>query len=527
MGEGWSLEERSDHYSILGVKRNATVDEIRHAYRAKAKDIHPDINPSHTAKEEFQRLHSAYEILTNIKKRAQYDAFLACTENHKYSTSSHEHHAKVEPARCDSCGSVSAQPRYIILWTVVSLLIISVRKPVQGVFCYSCAAKKAFICNIITWLFGWWGLPWGPIWSLQYLASNFNLGEKPRPVNAELLARQAVAFAQASLFHFAHSAAKQSAHFADSADLRDFLSQFQESLPGPKVDRASLRDPWVGFVGTWRYAQLYPIIGVLVTIAVVFYSSDNKHHIYVQHSPALVSHTTDPDTPAIPFAHKPTLGTDYVQREDKKKWHVTAENLNLRAGPNPKQPPVGSPLPRFTSFEITEDSDADWARIRTEDGREGFVFKKFIGPGSGEEERRRFCTQNSGSPPSNGEVLSQTKTGPHTIRVTNGLGEDAVVKMKSGRSTIISMYVRASGVAQVATVPNGQYSIEFATGNMYSRGCGRFINVTATQRFVDTENFAETSYGSFIYSSRLDLTLHKVPGGNTTATSIPDEDFWD
>jgi DnaJ-class molecular chaperone len=61
-------------YSILGVAQGASADEIRRAYKRKAKDLHPDLHPDDEVKlAAFKEASSAYEILGDEKKRAQYD----------------------------------------------------------------------------------------------------------------------------------------------------------------------------------------------------------------------------------------------------------------------------------------------------------------------------------------------------------------------------------------------------------------------------------------------------------------------
>lgn len=63
-----------DPYTILGVPRTASEGEIKKAYRRKAKDLHPDQHPGDDAKADaFKRVSSAYEILSDGSKRAQYD----------------------------------------------------------------------------------------------------------------------------------------------------------------------------------------------------------------------------------------------------------------------------------------------------------------------------------------------------------------------------------------------------------------------------------------------------------------------
>jgi DnaJ-class molecular chaperone len=63
-------------YDILGVAKTATDDEIRKAYRKLARKHHPDVNPGNkTAEDKFKRVSSAYEVLSDTKKRAAYDEF--------------------------------------------------------------------------------------------------------------------------------------------------------------------------------------------------------------------------------------------------------------------------------------------------------------------------------------------------------------------------------------------------------------------------------------------------------------------
>src|SRR5664279_3217052 len=65
--------DKKDYYGTLGVKKTASAEEIRKAFRKLARKYHPDVNPDKAAEEKFKSISEANEVLSDPKKRKIYD----------------------------------------------------------------------------------------------------------------------------------------------------------------------------------------------------------------------------------------------------------------------------------------------------------------------------------------------------------------------------------------------------------------------------------------------------------------------
>jgi DnaJ-class molecular chaperone len=68
------MSTNTDYYTLLGVSKSASADEIKKAYRKLALEYHPDRNKSKEAEGKFKEITKAYEVLSNEEKRSAYDS---------------------------------------------------------------------------------------------------------------------------------------------------------------------------------------------------------------------------------------------------------------------------------------------------------------------------------------------------------------------------------------------------------------------------------------------------------------------
>lgn len=263
-------KDPKSYYSILGVGFTAETEEIKQAFKQKAKELHPDKNQDRDTTKEFQFLNEAYAVLIDPNSRAKYDSSIY-DEPKK---------SEPDPIRCSCCGKVTAQPRYVIYFEVKSFIFVTTRNTVQGIFCSECADKKVLKPTLITWALGWWGFPFGILFSLHAIVVNLLGGQKPKDINRSILQYQAWYFAQQGKLNIADSIANDALQFSDSKHI-DEIKAFRDSLKqfNGNQEFKKLKNKWIFFSRSFLL-QLIIILGVSIAIiGSIIYSSYQEKQI--------------------------------------------------------------------------------------------------------------------------------------------------------------------------------------------------------------------------------------------------------
>jgi hypothetical protein len=379
------------YYVALGVSDDADEATIKAAFRAKAKRLHPDFNPSPIAAKQFNRLHEAYATLIDTKKRAAYDrpwktaqarpepgagatdrkprpdnAADAGREPPRPEPSrteaSRSETPRAEPPRAEppprrapadapvvcQCGQVTAQPRYVLFDMVWGRLRRVQHRTLSGVYCRRCADRTAIRASLVSWLAGWWAWPDGPRETVRALLTNIRGGRKPSDRNARLLLRQARAFEARGDRELAQNAALQARGFARLPEVRGEVERMIAAL-GPPSGRV-LKDRW-SRPGWAPMVQILPLaIGVAAAAGTLTMSLRAP-------SPRPSGVETVPPTVLAPSRSYDVIGAAVV----------------LRSGPSEVFEPIADLRKGARVIALEPDATGPWLRVALPDGTIGFL----------------------------------------------------------------------------------------------------------------------------------------------------------
>jgi hypothetical protein len=479
------------YYAKLGIGPLADTQEIKAAYRQKAKLSHPDINLHEDAEKDFIDLTTAYTVLKNTKSRARYDA---TARSPGLAGLIDPQDPNPKPLHCSRCGKITAQPRYIVFHRVKTFLLFCHHGTIKGIFCRDCADRTAIRASTITWLLGWWG-PYGPLRTLKALLCNLRGGDLPRADNLWVLLHQARAFLADGDNDIARALAAQAQAFAKNNEDRASIAAIVRAAgPSSTPITRRLKNRW----RPWNYTsvmQALPLAGLSLAIlvgisALVFRSQTESVSAMITIRPAQAGEVR----------------------------HVAIDVLKVRQGPT-NDHPVLALLDRFSTVQVMDSvADGEWARILTPTGVTGYVPSRYLFGGSGDELKNRWCSDQKGTAPHTGDILLRRTGGEHRIAVKNTTGKDVVVRLgpQNGR-TLIAFFMAKGEETVVNGIPDGTFRAIFSTGRNFSRACATFLNDMQTFVAPVTQTLSVSSRNALLQNATLTLP----PPGDAPGQSRP------
>ena len=433
------------YYFCLGVTPNASSEEIKSSYKLLAKKLHPDISRDPNAKAQFQRINEAYGILSNPDSRSTYDAL-------QYSQPAPEpSRDELDPICCSHCGKVTAQPRSTVFYQVVSLILLTTKTPIQGIFCSSCATKKGLKASLISALFGWWGFPWGPIWTISSICNNAAGGRHSQEIDEKLTWYNALAFMSRGKLAISYALAQQSlkARSAEIAAGADKLINHLRAIGVPATS-PSLKNPWLNPMLAIGHIGLLLLIPGAVGLAVA-YDDLTKG--------AKQPYARQPYTPTPQQTYVPTLQT------------APKPDFSQLATATPMPPRVAEPIPTCANP-----------------------------PNNG-----RILTRN---------IMLGTKGHSIEIKNGTSANALIKIRDAMSGALKLSFFVQKGLAASVSDLPDGYYRIQYAFGEELGVNCRDFAQTLSASQFPEPKNLTTEHTATQFFTHRLSYTLYSVPGGN-------------
>ncbi len=290
-----------NYYEVLGISHSATDLEIRAAFVRLIKEVHPDVNQgTEESTHRTQLIIDAYSTLKDARKRREHDGKLEYRrtahttsssgpeyddpEENEHQTTESEYTDPVAYA-CDCCGRADVSLRYYIFAWVVSYILATRHGQTPLILCKICRFRKTFEYTLGTGLLGWWGFPWGIIYTLVGLIQNLLGGLYPRDFNAALLAAHGYALYTNGCYVEAMESILESNRLIPTSEKAGFIDFLRTNMT-PVSRKTMVIQRLLSINPAWL---LFPLISWLAFVGVSNYqNADSGYHERYQ-SEAVVS----------------------------------------------------------------------------------------------------------------------------------------------------------------------------------------------------------------------------------------------
>lgn len=292
-------------YQVLQVDPSASPEVIEAAYRRLAKKYHPDVSADPDAVRLMQDINEAFRVLRDPTERERYDNTLRSTqdrpsyqsgaaqsrsETQAASATSEQEYPRYRtytppgfPIHCQKCGASDATLRLAVFPYVISIVILTFRRAWSGVYCARCASQKMTEAKLLSFVLGWWGIPFGIIYTLGVLFKP-SRGDIPAEANGPYLRALGAYFLETGRLADAEQALSASLQFQDDQDVVAVYQQIFGRNPNPTNHRG-------GGSGAGTILGVVALVGLVILVLVFFGSMGTSSNPTVTPSLALSTNT--------------------------------------------------------------------------------------------------------------------------------------------------------------------------------------------------------------------------------------------
>lgn len=263
---------------------------------------------------------------------------------------------------CQKCGRADETLRATAFLYVISIVVMSFKRGWSGIMCRTCRIKYGLFFTVVSLLFGWWGVPWGILFTIQAFFTNLFGGTQPKENNAPLLAYQGMRFLERGDAVRAYTCLSASIGFQNDPQIASLLNQVKplvlQQSPHTQLDVPGTRKiPW-----GWIAAGAVAVI-VIIWLGSVISNANSAANIPPTAAPiraAVIAPTNIP-----PTAAPTTVPAD--------AW--VEFSVDLKSGPAFSFDTIGL-LTHAQSLKIIgrdNTSGSDWILVRDDLNRQGWV----------------------------------------------------------------------------------------------------------------------------------------------------------
>lgn len=514
----------NNHYQTLEVDRQASLDVIEAAYRWLALRYHPDRNPAPDAVGKMQQLNAAYAVLRDPAKREQYDSALQAAESASSRTSTNptsdaaassrsstrQYTPQINiPVCCQSCGRTDTTLRLAAFPYVVSIILVTLRRSWSGLYCRQCRQTATLQAKFLSFLFGWWGFPWGPIYTLGALFGS-NDGFVPADANAQYLKQLGLFFFERGDQASAREVWSASLHYVYDLELDTFYRRvFGDN------NYADANKSGQGGWGNWLAA------GIVIVVVMWLIWSCNRTTAPGSSQSVAPSPTVTISSQATP----PLVAAPQTLRRATPDGATDAPVITpigqvangvvaIHRSPYQLRASTQNVLVAGEEFEVIgQFADCNWLQIRSGDAITGWV------PLEARQILLSVGCQKIPSaffrPVSSSIYQASSLNGPGGLRITNDGEQDTVVYLVDISDQPIGVaYVRAHNKYTIDGIPAGIYNVYVRSGMNWNGK--RFTEAESLEKFEDMFDFTNGSW---------EITVTPVFNGNAEIEPVKTSDF--